>query len=101
MTVQNYDEIQENEVNTLPEFDGLTGLENPTYTAPEKKGAPQVEAPVLDGLEAPTWNAGTQAKLGAPQVEEPVLLDDPAPVWQGEKKGAPQIEAPELDDMPV
>lgn len=85
----------------MPEFDGLTGLENPTYTAPEKKGAPQVEAPVLDGLEAPTWNAGTQTKLGAPQVEEPVLLDDPAPAWQAEKKGAPQIEAPVLDDMPV
>ncbi len=81
-------------------YDGLTGLGNPTYTAPEKKGAPQVEAPVLDGLEAPTWN-GAHTKLGAPQVEEPVLLDDPAPVWQAEKKGAPQIEAPELDDMPV
>lgn len=85
----------------MPEFDGLSGLENPTYTAPEKKGAPQVEAPVLDGLEAPSWNAGTQTKLGAPQVDEPVLLDDPAPVWQAEKKGAPQVEAPALDDMPV
>lgn len=85
----------------MSEFDGLTGLENPTYTAPEKKGAPQVDAPVLDDLETPTWNAGAQTKLGAPQVEEPVLLDDPTPVWQSEKKGAPQIEAPELGDMPV
>ncbi len=85
----------------MPEFDGLNGLENPTYTAPEKKGAPQVEAPVLDGLEAPVWNAGAQTKLGAPQVDEPVLLDDPAPVWQAEKKGAPQVEAPVLDDTPL
>lgn len=84
-------------------YDGLGGFEQPTYTAPEKKGAPQIEAPELDDILAPppaAWTPQNSEKKGAPVVDEPVLLDDPAQnTWQSaEKKGAPQIEAPELGD---
>lgn len=79
--------------------DMLEGLDTPSYTPQEKKGAPQIEAPDLDDILAPppaAWTSGSEKK-GAPVVDEPVLLDDPVPTWQAEKKGAPQIEAPELD----
>lgn len=87
-------------------LDGLSGLgnfEQPTYTQPEKKGAPQIEAPELDDILAPppaAWTQNTEKK-GAPVVDEPVLLDDPAPVWQSEKKGAPQVDAPVLLEEPT
>ncbi len=88
-------------------LDGLSGLgdfEQPTYTAPEKKGAPQVDAPELDDILAPppaAWTPQNYEKKGAPVVDEPVLLDDPAPTWQSEKKGAPQVEEPVLLEEPA
>lgn len=85
-------------------FDGLGDFETPTYTAPEKKGAPQIEAPELDDILAPpsaAWSAPNYEKKGAPVVDEPVLLDDPAPTWQGEKKGAPQVDEPVLLEDPM
>lgn len=84
-------------------LEGLSGFEQPTYTQPEKKGAPQIEAPELDDILAPppaAWTQNTEKK-GAPVVDEPVLLDDPAPVWQSEQKGAPQVDAPVLLEEPT
>lgn len=85
-------------------FDGLEDLAQPTYTAPEKKGAPQIEAPELDDILAPppaAWTPQNDQRKGAPVVDEPVLLDDPAPVWQSEKKGAPQVDEPVLLEEPA
>lgn len=83
--------------------DVISGLGETSYIPQEKKGAPQVEAPVLDDILAPppaAWT-GNAEKLGKPKVDEPVLLDDPAQTtWQNAsaKLGKPQIEAPQLDD---
>ncbi|MBQ2264073.1 MAG: hypothetical protein IJ265_01905 [Oscillospiraceae bacterium] len=85
-------------------FDGLEDFAQPTYTAPEKKGAPQIEAPELDDILAPppaAWTPQNDQRKGAPVVDEPVLLDDPAPVWQSEKKGAPQVDEPVLLEEPA
>lgn len=85
-------------------IDGLEDFAQPTYTAPEKKGAPQIEAPELDDILAPppaAWTPQNDVRKGAPVVDEPVLLDDPAPVWQSEKKGAPQVDEPVLLEDPV
>ncbi|MBE6849167.1 MAG: hypothetical protein E7502_04575 [Ruminococcus sp.] len=85
-------------------FDGLEDFAQPTYTAPERKGAPQIAAPELDDVLAPppaAWSAQTEKK-GAPVVDEPVLLDDPAAVWKKEeKKGAPQVDEPVLLETPT
>lgn len=86
-------------------IDGLGGFEQPTYTAPEKKGAPQIEAPELDDILAPppaAWTPQNDVKKGAPVVDEPVLLDDPAAAWQPtEKKGAPVVDEPVLLEEPA
>ncbi len=89
--------------DNLEGLSGLGDLAQPTYTQPEKKGAPQIDAPELDDILAPPPAAWTQSseKKGAPVVDEPVLLDDPAPVWQSEKKGAPQVDAPVLLEEPA
>ena len=80
----------------MPDLDDmLEGLDTPSYTETERKGAPKIDQADLAGLlddEPAVWT-GNEQKHGAPVLQDQNLLDEPEQVWHEQKKDSSALQS--------